>query len=205
MPNLPDTMPGSGQIAQAQGPAPRPRRTRSRPASCDASAKPGRFCRPESPLLPRRPESFWKQIKRQRQGHRLGQDRQVDARSRGCGRQASRRPAPADPGTATTSVSCSGRLWAKAQIAGRSDAPTTPKIWVAMPWRDFLRRGGQAALGKGGDHDFLGPGIHQPHADHVAAKREKRHVAEATGCPHSPRSGPSPGRRGKGKASCPGS
>ena len=41
----------------------------------------------------------------------------------------------------------------------------------------LLGRGGQAALGKGLDHDFLGPGIHQPHADHVAAKGEKRHVA----------------------------
>ena len=36
--------------------------------------------------------------------------------------------------TATTSISCRGREWAKLQIAGMSELPTTPKIWVAMPW-----------------------------------------------------------------------
>ena len=36
------------------------------------------------------------------------------------------------PGTSTTMSSCKNRLSAKAHMAGNSEEPTTPKIWLPM-------------------------------------------------------------------------
>ncbi len=49
------------------------------------------------------------------------------------------------PGTSTTSASCSGRLWAKAQTAGMSEPPTTPKICEPMESEISCEVGGNAS------------------------------------------------------------
>ena len=114
---------------------------------CGISSVPGIFCKPDSPLLPRNPLSFWNRCS-------------ANAKVMACVRidrytpvtrlrNASQpKTSASTPGTAMTNMSWIKRLSAKAQMGGNSEPPTTPKICVPMASLDLLRRGWQFRIGQ---------------------------------------------------------
>jgi hypothetical protein len=104
------------------------------------------FCSPERPLLPRRPVVLEK-VQRQRQRHRLGQDREIHAGHAAAERQPAehQRQQP-------------GHQHHKRQLRDQAvgeipdhwnlgEPPTTPKICVPMASRDLFRRWRQLPAG----------------------------------------------------------
>jgi hypothetical protein len=117
------------------------------------------------------------EVKRQCKGHGLGQDREIHPRHPASEGQ------PAEDQRQQTRQRHHQRQLQRQAMRGPPDHRQVRRAHHAENLRgnalaDLLRRGGQIAVGKRGHHDFLGAGIHQPHPDHIAAKREKRHVTK---------------------------
>ena len=118
-----------------------------------------------------------KEVERQRQGHRLGQDRQVDA-----GDAAAEGEPAEDQGQEAGDEDDGDEL----QRQGMRETPQARQFRGADHAEDLagdsvgnlLGRRRQGAGLQAFEHDALGAGIHQPHADGIAADAEEGEMAK---------------------------
>ncbi len=162
----------------------------------------GCFAAPTSPLLPRKPAVVLEQVQRQRQRHRLRQDRQVDARDAAAERQPAehqrQQAGHQDNHQKLQQQDCRQRP----RVSGNSELPTTPKIWLPMAsvtscgcGRNDLARAGWTARCLRCAHTSATCRWHSRRC------RKMRNV-QGSGCRNSPRPRPSRWRSGTGTASC---
>jgi len=138
----------------------------------------GNVLQPREAIVSAQPAVVLEQVERQRQRHRLRQDRQVNA-----GDAASERKPAKDQRQKPRHQHHHRQL--QRQRMGK--APERRQLAAAHHAKDLAGDGvGDLGIGRwngGGQkrlgHDALGAGIHQPHADGIAADPEKREMAQA--------------------------